>query len=282
MVFAATAARARRSISAYLVRLAAGGGISLRRLFGAVAGVFVFILLLTLFCKKGADIPMVRVKGGTFVMGCTAEQGEYCQYFEKPAHEERVGNFLIGRYEVTQKQWVKIMGKNPSYFSGKKGENLPVEGVSWNEVQEFISRLNVATGKRYRLPTEAEWEYAARGGLKSKGYMYSGSDDIDVVAWYDKSGDIKRTKNRDGKSTNPVGTKAPNELGIYDMSGNVTEWVNDKFWYYDGSRSSTGDARVGRGGSWNRDHRYCHVSWRHYYYPDSHFDGLGFRLARDP
>ncbi|MDR1812335.1 MAG: formylglycine-generating enzyme family protein, partial [Candidatus Fibromonas sp.] len=163
------------------------------------------------------DIEMVYVEGGTFTMGCTAEQGKDCQEDEKPAHKVTVGSFYIGKYEVTQGLWKKVMEYNPSYF---KGDNLPVDMVTWNgwnAAQTFIEKLNEKTDKKYRLPTEAEWEYAARGGNKSKGYKYSGSNDNNEVAW-----DYKNEKRR-----NPVGTKLPNELGIHDMSNGVAEWVSD-------------------------------------------------------
>jgi formylglycine-generating enzyme required for sulfatase activity len=159
-------------------------------------------------------IEMILVRGGTFRMGDTDGQGGDN---EKPVHNVTLRDFYIGKYPVTQKQWVQVMGSNHSNF---KGDDLPVEQVSWNNVQEIIKELNAKTGKKYRLPTEAEWEYAARGGNKSKGYKYSGSNDIDKVAWY---------ADNSGNKTHPVGTKAPNELGIYDMSGNVWEWVNDKY-----------------------------------------------------
>ncbi|MCL2073318.1 MAG: SUMF1/EgtB/PvdO family nonheme iron enzyme [Marinilabiliaceae bacterium] len=168
--------------------------------------------------------------------------------------------FYIGKFEVTQEQWQAIMGSNPSNF---KGSNLPVENVSWNDVQEFINKLNARTGRNYRLPTEAEWEYAARGGNLTKGYEYSGSNSVNDVAWY--------TENS-GSSTKTVGTKKPNELGIYDMSGNVWEWCQD--WY-----DSSNQYRVIRGGSWNRGAAYGRVSYRHDTTPSYRSNNLGFRLA---
>ncbi len=246
---------------------------------------------------------MVYVQGGTFMMGATSEQGSDVNDREKPTHRVTVSDFYISKYEVTQEQWKEIMGTNPSYF---KGDNLPVENVSWNDVQEFIAKLNEKTGMNYRLPTEAEWEYAARGGNKSKGYKYSGGDDVDEVAWYyDNS-----TSNDDDafcyrehyddetielffgvpddlkRKSHSVGTKAPNELGLYDMSGNVWEWCSDWFGDY-GSWSQTnpkgatsGSRHVRRGGSWRGYTRYCRVSYRGNYGPDSGLDYLGFRLAR--
>lgn len=223
------------------------------------------------------NVKMIFVKGGTFTMGCAAEQGDDCDDDEKPAHSVTVGDFSIGKYEVTQKLWVQVMGGNPSQITGD--DNLPVETVSWNDVQEFIGRLNSMTGKKYRLPTEAEWEYAARGGLKSKGYKYSGSNNLGDVAWFgDNSG---------GKS-HQVGSKAPNELGIYDMSGNVWEWVGD--WYGDYSSTAQtnpsgparGSDRVLRGGSWGDGAGDCRVSYRGSDAPGFRDGDLGFRLAHSP
>ena len=219
------------------------------------------------------NIEMVYVKGGTFTMGATAEQGSDAYSDEKPTHSVTLSDYYIGKYEVTQAQWKAIMGSNPSNW---KGDNLPVENVSWNDIQEFIKKLNAQTGKKFRLPTEAEWEYAARGGNQSKGYKYSGSNSISEVAWYDGNS---------GDKTHPVGQKAPNELGIYDMSGNVYEWCQD--WYGDYSSSSqtnptgpsSGSYRVLRGGSWNYSARSCRVSDRGSGTPDSRRNNRGFRLA---
>jgi formylglycine-generating enzyme required for sulfatase activity len=252
-------------------------------------------------------IEMVFVKGGTFTMGCTAEQGSDCFDREKPAHGVTVSDFYIGKYEVTQEQWVLVMGSsnNPSYFKGGK---LPVERVSWNDVQEFVLRLNTLTGKKYRLPTEAEWEYAARGGQNSKGYKYSGSNNVGNVAWYIvNSGDkvlrdglfeeyfnkndndgynniLTSNKNR----MHPVGTKLPNELGIYDMSGNVYEWVSDWYGEYNSSAQtnpkgpSTGSSRVLRGGSWYFAAWNCRVSFRNSGNPGISNNYIGFRLVLSP
>ena len=168
------------------------------------------------------------------------------------------------------------MGKNPSYFNG---ENRPVESVSWNDIQEFIEKLNAKTGKKYRLPTEAEWEYAARGGTQSKGYKYSGSNDIGSVAWY--TDDLS-------SQTHPVGQKQPNELGLYDMSGNVFEWCSDWYGSYSsGSQTNpTGPAkgsyRVLRGASWNYTAWFCRVSDRYFYAPSYRSGVFGFRLVCQP
>ncbi len=217
---------------------------------------------------------MVKVAGGTFTMGASASDSE-ADSDEKPAHRVTLSGYYIGKYEVTQKQWVEIMGSNPSYF---KGDNLPVEKVSWDDIQEFLRKLNAKTGMSFRLPTEAEWEFAAHGGNSSRGYKYSGSDNIDSVAWY---------YDNSGNKTHPVGTKSPNELGIYDMSGNVCEWCQDWFDanYYSNSPlsnpkgPSSGAYRVLRGGSWNINARYCRVSFRNNNAPGNGRDYCGFRLA---
>ncbi|MDR3328918.1 MAG: SUMF1/EgtB/PvdO family nonheme iron enzyme [Prevotellaceae bacterium] len=217
---------------------------------------------------------MVAVQGGTFTMGCTGEQGSDCDSDEKPAHSVTVSSFNIGKYEVTQAQWTAIMGSNPSSF--KKGDSYPVESVSWNDVQNFISKLNAATGKRYRLPTEAEWEFAARGGTRSSGYKYSGSNSVGSVAWY---------TDNSSSTTHPVGAKQANELGIYDMSGNVREWCSD--WYgdyssssqYDPKGASSGSYRVDRGGGWYSTAANCRVAFRSNRTPGNSGNNLGFRLV---
>lgn len=216
---------------------------------------------------------MVKVEGGTFTMGATSEQGSDPYSDEYPAHQVTLSDFMIGKTEVTQELWQAVMGSNPSEF---KGSDLPVEKVSWKDCQEFIKKLNSLTGLQFRLPTEAEWEYAARGGNKSKSYKYSGSNDIESVAWYDSNSSSK---------THAVATKSPNELGLYDMSGNVWEWCSD--WYGDyssGSQTnpkgpSSGSYRVGRGGSWGSGARNCRVSIRCTINPDSGTRTQGMRLA---
>ena len=220
------------------------------------------------------DIEMVFVKGGTFTMGATSEQGSDAYSDETPTHSVTLSDFYIGKYEVTQAQWRAVMGNNPSYF---KGDNLPVECVSWNDIQKFIKKLNAQTGKNFRLPTEAEWEYAARGGNQSRGYKYSGSNDRNN-AWY---------KDNSSSKTHPVGQKQPNELGIYDMSGNVWEWCQDWYGSYSSSSQtnhtgpSSGSARVLRGGGWSYFAWYCRVSFR-YGSPDSSSSDYGFRLVCSP
>ena len=193
---------------------------------------------------------------------------------EKPAHQVTLTNdYYIGKYEVTQALWEAVMGYNHSNF---KGDNLPVERVSWKDCQKFINKLNSITGKKFRLPTEAEWEYAARGGNRSRGYQYSGSNNISDVAWYNKN--CK-------KKTHPVGSKQANELGIYDMSGNVWEWCQDLYGQYNSSSrvNPTGADRgaypVIRGGSWKNPAMRSHSSSRGYSELTFNYDYIGFRLA---
>ena len=206
-------------------------------------------------------IEMVKVTGGLF---------------ESAGIQKQISNFSIGKYPVTQGQWKEIMGSNPSYFKGC--DECPVESVNWDDIQEFLKKLNALTGKTYRLPTEAEWEYAARGGIEGKkdNYLYAGSNDLDEVGWYNENS---------GSTTKPVGLKNPNQLGLHDMSGNVWEWCQD--WYSDypaaalsdrlGSRG--GSYRVIRGGSWCVFAVFCRVSYRNLSAPAGRFSYVGFRLA---
>lgn len=227
--------------------------------------------------KNGISIEMVKVEAGTFMMGATSEMKDSYDdpdSDEKPVHQVTLTNdYYMGKYEVTQALWQAVMGSNPSNF---KGDNLPVEEVSWNDCQEFISKLNSLTGRKFRLPTEAEWEYAARGGKKSRGYQYSGSSNISDVAWYDGNS---------GDKTHPVGTKQANELGIYDMSGNVWEWCSDRYGSYSSfsqtnpTGATSGSRHVNRGGSWAKNVRRSSPSCRYgAIYVDRDLD-LGFRLA---
>ena len=224
---------------------------------------------------KNLTSNMVYVSGGTFTMGATSEQGSDADSDEKPTHSVTVGGFYICKYEVTQALWKAVMGSNPSNW---KGDNLPVESVSWNDCQDFIRKLNALTGKNFRLPTEAEWEFAARGGNISHGYMYAGSNKIGDVAWYDDNS---------GDKTHVVGTKSPNELGLYDMSGNVYEWCQD--WYGNFSSTSqtnpagadSGSYRVLRGSSWNDNASFCRSSFRGNDEPDCRADNVGLRLVLD-
>ena len=208
------------------------------------------------------------------MMGATSEQGSDAVGDEKPAHQVTLSAFSIGRYEVTQEEWQAVMGSNPSWF---KGSRKPVEQVSWNDCKSFISKLNSITGKNFRLPTEAEWEFASRGGIKSQGYKYSGSNNLNSVAWYDDNS---------GATTHDVGQKSPNELGIYDMSGNVSEWCSDWYGNYSSSSQtnptgpSSGSLRVFRGGCGSSNAGFCRVSIRYCDNPGYHRGSyLGLRLA---
>jgi formylglycine-generating enzyme required for sulfatase activity len=216
---------------------------------------------------------MVYVEGGTFQMGSNDSDAESN---EMPVHQVTLSSYYIGKYEVTQEEWEAVMGSNPSNF---RGARLPVEMVSWNDCQTFIQRLNQLTGQHFRLPTEAEWEFAARGGNagKSHGYKYSGSASIDAIGWYTSNSGIQ---------THPVGQKQANELGLFDMTGNVCEWCQD--WY--GSYSSqvqtnptgpsSASGRVIRSGGWYLDARNCRVSIRGSRALSNRFSSLGLRLAR--
>ena len=219
---------------------------------------------------------MVYVEGGTFRMGATAEQGEDAYDWEKPVHSVSLSDFHIGKHEVTQGLWEEVMGGNPS--DNKAGDNYPVENVSWEECQGFVKELNARTGLNFRLPTEAEWEYAARGGIKSKGYKYAGSDNLDEVGWHDGNS---------GNHTHPVGQKQANELGLHDMSGNVLEWCQDWYGAYSGSSQRnpkgpvSGSYRVLRGGSYWGGAGRCRVSFRSYGVPGSRVS-YGLRLVLAP
>ena len=215
---------------------------------------------------------MKYVSGGTFTMGATSEMTDPSP-FEKPTHQVTLSSYYIGETEVTQALWEAVMGSNPSRF---KGDNLPVEKVSWHDCQTFISRLNSLTGKRFRLPTEAEWEFAARGGNQSRHTQYSGSSRIDDVAWYEDNS---------GYKTHPVKTKQPNELGIYDMAGNVQEWCQDWHGFYSNyaqtnpTGASSGSGRVFRGGRFSSIPRGCRSSFRVGERPGYSDNFLGLRLV---
>ena len=223
--------------------------------------------------KNHLTANMVYVSGGTFTMGATSEQGSDADNDEKPVHSVTLSSFYICKYEVTQALWEAVMGSNPSNW---KGANLPVERVSWDDCQTFIRKLNALTGKNFRLPTEAEWEFAARGGNNSREYKYAGSNNIETVAWYDADS---------GNKTHVVGTKSPNELGLYDMSGNVWEWCQDRYGSYSGASqtnptgASSGSNRVLRGGCCGRSAWYCRSSLRIIGTPDGRNDGFGLRLV---
>ena len=215
---------------------------------------------------------MMMVEGGAFTMGISDDENPAHTVYERPPHQVTLTSFKIAKYPVTQKQWNAIMEHNPSHFIG---DNLPVENVSWDDAQIFISRLNEATGKHYRLPTEAEWEFAARGGNKSNRYKYSGHDKMDLAGWY--------THNSD-RISHPVGQMAQNELGIYDMSGNVWEWCQDWASEYSAQAQTnpqgpeTGTCRITRGGSYISDYLKCRVSFRNSANPSETNDETGFRI----
>lgn len=230
------------------------------------------------FEVNGVSFTMVYVEGGTFTMGATSEQEDDAQSWEKPAHEVSVKDYYIGETEVTQLLWEAVMMSNPSYFNGSSEVSMrcPVDRVTWDDCQEFIRRLNVLTGERFRLPTEAEWEYAARGGCYSKGYKYSGSDDPDNCAWY-----IGNSYER----TQPVACLQRNELGLFDMSGNVWEWCQDWYGKYSSEKQNnptgpdSGSERVIRGGGWYFKARECRVSYRNSSEPSFLTADVGLRLA---
>lgn len=221
------------------------------------------------FTVNGVVFKMIFVEGGTFSMGSDSGDSN-----EKPVHSVTLSDYMIGETEVTQDLWQAVMGSNPSNFTGDM--QRPVETVSWNDCQDFIEKLNELTGEHFSLPTEAQWEYAARGGKYSEGYVYSGSNTIDDVAWY--------TENS-SSSTHPVKAKQANELGLYDMSGNVWEWCHDWFDSYtstsvtDPMGPSSGSRRVVRGGGWDYDATYCRVFYRSINSPASKHYRNGFRLA---
>lgn len=229
------------------------------------------------FRVNGVKFVMVTVDGGTFTMGASDNDAEATPR-EKPAHQVTVNTFAIGQTEVTQELWRAVMGKtlNKGEFKGRK---RPMENVAYYDCEEFIAELNKLTGKTFRLPTEAEWEFAARGGNKSKGYKYAGSNNLNTVAWY---------KGNSGDKTHPVAQKLPNELGIYDMSGNVWEWTSD--WWADTADlvaeqgtdyagPATGTVRTLSGGGWDYGAEYCAVSFRSYDPIDKAVNSLGFRLV---
>lgn len=215
---------------------------------------------------------MVRVEGGTYTMGLTKGMQDIMGGWASPAHRVTVSSFFISKYEVTQALWRAVMGSNPSRF---KGDNRPVEKVSWDDCQLFLSRLRTLTGYSFRLPTEAEWEYAARGGNRSRGYVFSGSDNLYNVAWYEGNSDM---------TTHNVGGLEPNELGLYDMAGNVDEWCSDFMGDYTASPAvdpkgpATGDFRVERGGCWNMSLIGCYICARGSAAPDLRHT-VGLRLA---
>jgi formylglycine-generating enzyme required for sulfatase activity len=224
---------------------------------------------------------MTFISGGTFERGCWVRTGE-CKDDEKPVHAVTVSSYYMSTTEVTQDQWKSVMNNNPSVF---KGDDLPVENISWNVIQEFLNKLYQQTGEKYRLPTEAEWEYAARSGGASTGsateYKYAGTNsNFGDYAWYDENSNDK---------THPVAQRKPNGLGLYDMSGNVQEWcsdIYDKSYYKnspakDPKGAKSGSSCVLRGGSWFMNVAFCRLSNRNFNFPQSRYNDIGFRLAMD-
>ena len=253
-----------------------------------MSGFFAGLLwsLAVLFCGMPAtaqaqnvnadDIKMVSVASGSFTMGCTYEQGSACSFDEKPSHQVQLKAYSIAKYPVTQKLWKAVMGNNPSRYVG---DDLPVHNVTWEEVQMFIQRLNQLTGKHYRLPTEAEWEYAARGGIGQPiNYRYAGNAELDSVGWYSENS---------GSIVHAVGGKQPNALGLYDMSGNVWEWCSDIYGMYDSKDqtdpvgASKGYSRVLRGGCYAALPNMCRITTRKAMYQGGKDNATGFRLALD-
>ena len=239
------------------------------------------------YTANGVSFRMMDVKGGTFTMG-GYDSDPGVQRDEKPAHQVTLSNFAIGETEVTQELWMAVMGSNPSAVSSRNGytENLqrPVESVSWDDCQQFITRLNALTGLTFRLPTEAEWEYAARGGMNTLGYLYAGDDDLNKVAWY-RDNVPSTTSGTEGYGPQTVATKSPNELGVYDMTGNVREWCQDWYGSYSNAAQTnptgpaTGAERVERGGGFNQNSSYCRVLRRQSAQPGNGSVSTGLRLA---
>lgn len=243
-----------------------------------------------MFTIKGVSFTMILVEGGTFTMGATSEQGKDAESDESPTHQVTLSDYFIGQTEVTQGLWEAVMGTmvrqqrdkaNVSWPMRGEGDNYPMYYINWNECQEFVNKLNSLLssqlgGKRFALPTEAQWEYAARGGKKSNGYKYSGSNTLGNVAWYTDNSSV---------ATHPVGTKSANELGVYDMSGNVREWCQDLYGSYNRSSqtnptgASSGYYCVYRGGSWNQGAGDCRVSRRISLSPADRYTVLGLRLV---
>ncbi len=221
---------------------------------------------------------LILINGGTFTMGQTDPNVSCkgCTADEQPPHKVTVSDFYLCKYEVTLKEWKQIMGTNPSY--DEECENCPVDGVSWQDVQLFIKKINEKSDIQFRIPTEAEWEFAARGGNKSNGYRFSGSNNASDVAWFGLKKDQK---------THQTGLKQPNELGLYDMSGNVWEWCSDfyGFDYFanspekDPSGPISGKDKILRGGSWYNQSFDCRVTTRYRFYPSFRTNANGFRLA---
>lgn len=223
----------------------------------------------------GVKFTMKYVKGGTYMMGATKEMGAHDK--DEIVHQATVKSFFMGETEVTQELWNVVMGKNPSKF---KGENHPVEWITWDDCQEFIAKLNALTKQNFRLPTETEWEYAARGGCHSKHYRYAGGNNLDEIAWHGGNALLKKKKHQ------PVRLKKPNELGLYDMTGNVSEWCQDYYNVYgtdpmqEPANLARRNFRIMRGGCYNNSDYYLRVSNRNIFIHWRHDDNLGLRLAQ--
>lgn len=220
----------------------------------------------------GQVFEMIRIKGGTLTIGATIEQKDYADKDEYPAHEVTLPTYYIGRFPVTQNIWEAVMGYNKSNFNYKRGDysKYPAEHLTHDEAVEFVRRLSKLTNKPFALPTEEEWEYAARGGQESKGFIYAGSNDIDEVAWY---------RDNAGGTTHPVGEKKPNELGLYDMSGNVWEWTETPAHSYATDIAVGGTYFIRRGGSWWHEAKNCRVSKRYASEHSKKTSGLGLRVV---
>ena len=229
---------------------------------------------------EGQQMELVWVEGGTYTMGSNEARGVDKRYEStRPEHTVHVGGCYVGRYEVTQAQWRVVMGENPSHFSGN--DSLPVEQVTWTDAQRFVALLSQMTGHRFRLPTEAEWEYAARGGNRADGQPYAGCDRnrLPEYAWF--------CVNSDGH-THPVGRLMPNTLGLYDMGGNVAEWCSDWMAPYTDSEQKDprgpkdGDSRILRGGHYNSTSPGCAVFDRGWYVPTGKTEYYGLRVVMEP
>ena len=234
------------------------------------------------FTVEGVSFTMVHVEGGTFTMGSNNHG------FARPEHEVTLSDFYIGQTEVTQELWLAVMGVNPSWFSSNEGYEddfqRPVEEVRWYDCQDFIAKLNRLTGRTFRLPTEAEWEFAAHGGNNGESYLYAGSNNLSEISWY-KDNVPSQEDSLAVHGPQRVGLKKPNALGLYDMTGNVYEWCQDWFDYYSSESQinptgpETGQGRIMKGGSWRSDSYYCKIVNRGSQYPSKRFIEVGLRLA---